>query len=310
MPYHYNAYGLLIESTIELPAFVPAVTDLSMPAINIICGSVPPTLKDLPTEHNEYLSFNDHEFKFEMPAIARYYICNGELIIIEPLSNNWREILLYFYSNCMASVLFQRNLIPFHVSGVFINDTKVLLFAAPSQTGKSTTSILLQQKGYAPFTDDTAVINVENEKCYAQASYPMIRVWQNTINNQTLLPETEKEYLWSDNEVDKFSYFFHEKFISKKVEIAGIVFLEKLGEQIQIESLKPTQSIQFLGQNIYRGLWLRAMNKGKLQFEVLTKIANKIPAYRAIRPENTPSFDVFAEAIENQIIKKILSEKL
>jgi hypothetical protein len=210
----------------------------------------------------------------------------------------------------MASVLFQRNLIPFHVSGVFINDTKVLLFAAPSQTGKSTTSILLQQKGYAPFTDDTAVINVENEKCYAQASYPMIRVWQNTINNQTLLPETEKEYLWSDNEVDKFSYFFHEKFISKKVEIAGIVFLEKLGEQIQIESLKPTQSIQFLGQNIYRGLWLRAMNKGKLQFEVLTKIANKIPAYRAIRPENTPSFDVFAEAIENQIIKKILSEKL
>jgi hypothetical protein len=52
------------------------------------------------------------------------------------------------------------------------------------------------------------------------------------------------------------------------------------------------------------------MNKGKLQFEVLSKIANKIPAYRAIRPENTPSFDVFAEAIENQIIKKILSEKL
>src|SRR5690606_23086279 len=119
-------------------------------------------------------------------------ITNGNTVVIEPLSENVHEVLLYFYSNCLAVILMQRNRLPFHVSGVFVTPGKVLLFAAPSRTGKSTTAIMLQEQGYAPFTDDTAVLTVENGICYAQASYPMMRFWENTIKEQRVFAEADK----------------------------------------------------------------------------------------------------------------------
>ena len=75
---------------------------------------------------------------------------------------------------------------------------------------------MLQQRGYDPFTDDTAVLTVENGICYAQASYPMMRLWQNTISQQTLLPEADKVSLWADAEIDKYGFHFHKQFVAQK----------------------------------------------------------------------------------------------
>jgi hypothetical protein len=240
-----------------------------------------------------------------MPDIARYYVKNGEEIIIEPHGNNRDDILLYFYSNCMAAALIQRDLLPFHVSGIFISDNRVLLFAAPSRTGKSTTSVILQQKGYQPFTDDTAIMMVEDGVCYAYASYPMIRLWENTIRKQNLLDDSSKKLLRSDVELKKYGFMFHEKFVTSKVQVAGIVFLEEKGAEIQIERLTHQSAIETLSHNIYRRQWIPGMKKQLLQFKSLSAIAHVIPAWRAIRPKSKPTFQSFADAIAEQIIAPI-----
>ena len=302
MPYQYQAYGIPIVSDIELPALVFLEEELPAKPINVARGIVPDSLRNSPLEEKPFSTLNVHEFRFVMPNVAKYYVTNGETIIIEPLCDNWDEILLYFYSNSIAAVLFQRNLIPFHVSGVFVDEQSVLLFAAPSRTGKSTTALMLQQRGYAPFTDDTAVLTVEDGICYAQASYPMMRLWQNTIDQQTLLAEANKMPVWADAEIDKYGYHFHEQFVSQRVQVAGIVFLEEAGTKITIESLKPTQTIQLLGNNIYRGHWLNGMKKGRIQFELLTKICHNLKSYKATRPQGRATFETFAEAIEREVI--------
>ncbi len=301
MPYHYQAYGLLIVSGIELPALLGASCALSELPICVEEGVVPANLVHAPLQENPLCVYNEHEFKYEIPAVARYYVANGERIIVEPLGDNWDQTLLYLYSNCLAVALFQRNLIPFHVSGVFVETNKVLLFAAPSRTGKSTTALILQQKGYAPFTDDTALLTVENGICYAQASYPMARLWQNTIAIQTVYNDNNKQYIYA--ELAKYGFSFHDHFVGEKVAVAGVVFLEEAGEEIKIQPLKALETMQLLGQNIYRGQWLNGMKKGKLQFEQLTSLANVLPAHQATRPENQPTFEEFADVIEQQIIK-------
>jgi hypothetical protein len=301
MPYHYQAYGIPIISEIELPAL--SGFDELFPAapVYVSCGTVAETLLQLPNEEKPFSLFNENEFRYELPDIARYYIAHGTQIVIEPLCNNWDEILLYFYANGLAAALLQRNLIPFHVSGVFTEPNKVLLFAAPSRTGKSTTALMLQQKGYAPFTDDTALLTVENGRCYAQASYPMARLWQNTIELQSVYAEAEKQPIFA--KIDKYGFSFHDQFSTQKVEVQAIVFLEEVGTDIKIEAFKASHTMQHLGANIYRGQWLQGMKKQHLQFLQLTSIAKVLPAYKATRPQNRPTFEAFAEAIENEIIK-------
>lgn len=301
MPYHYQAYGLPIVSSVELPALLGLNEPFGDTPIYVEQGIVPAELVNMAVAQSSFSAYNEHELKYEVANVARYYVANGEQVIIEPFCDNWHQILLYFYSNCLAAALFQRNLIPFHLSGVFTKANQVLLFAAPSRTGKSTTALMLQQKGYAPFTDDTALLTIENGVCYAQASYPMARLWQNTIELQNVYSDADKQYIHA--ELDKYGFSFHDHFVSEKVAVAGIVFLEEAGEEIQIKSLKPMEIMQLLDNNIYRRQWLNGMKKGKLQFEQLTSLASVLPAYKATRPHNRPTFEEFANVIEQQIIK-------
>ena len=296
MSFYYQAFGIFIVSEIELPSLAYADPNFSETPVSVNCGFVEQIVSG---------KINEQEFKYEISEVARYYIKNGTDVIIEPLCDNWEEILLYFYSNCLAVILFQRNLTPFHVSGIFLQSGNVLLFAAPSGTGKSTTAMMLHQRGYAPFTDDTAVLTVEGGNCYAQASYPMMRLWQNSIDLQPLLHQEDQQFIRSDAEMDKFGFHFHDNFVSEKVKVVGIVFLEAVGEMIQIEQLKPIEGLALLLTNIYRGHWQSAMKKGRQQFEISSKICQTVPVFKASRPENKPSFDAYSEAIESQIIKII-----
>ncbi len=302
----FTAYGIPIISSVNLPAFIafPDV-DHGVKPIDVKIGKVPDMLTNDPAEKKPFSVFNEHEFLYRVPRVARYYIHHGEEIIIEPECDHQEDILLYFYSNCMAAALYQRNLIPFHVSGVFIEDNKVLLFAAPSRTGKSTTSVMLQQKGYAPFTDDTAILNVENGKCYAYASYPMMRLWGNTVAQQTLYHESDKQQLRKDSTINKFGFSFHDRFVADKAEVSGIVHLNTDGDEIKIVKLNVEDALEALSNSMYRKQWINGMKKQLLQFRHLTAIANVLPAWKATRPKNTPTFTSFADAIDSQIIASL-----
>lgn len=297
MLYFYQAYGIPVISTIELPALsLYSDNNTAVSVINVERGLVPSALQSPPVEQRPFMKLNACEFWYQIPTIARYYVTHGNRIIIEPLCDNWDEILLYVYSNCLAAALFQRNLIPFHVSGVFIDNNEVLLFAAPSRTGKSTTALMLQQKGYELFTDDTALLTVENGICYAQASYPMARLWQNTFMQQTHYVEADKQCIYG--EIDKYGFSFHNQFRTNQVKVAGIVFLETAGSDIEIKSLSPLQAMQQLGANVYRREWLAGMKKEALLFKQLTSVAHVLPAHQATRPNDRPTFTAFADAIE------------
>lgn len=302
MPYHYQAYNIPIISAIELPALLNSTEQTGGAPIEVEIGEAPKQLHEKVNEIKPFSTFNEREFLYTMPHVANYYVANGNRIIIEPISANWNEILLYFYSNCLAAALYQRHRLPFHVSGVLVAN-KIVLFAAPSRTGKSTTATKLQELGYEPFTDDTAILEVENGICYATASYPMARLWQNTIEAQTLYDDAQKQLL--NAEINKYGFAFHEQFVAERMPVAAIIFLEVEGSEIHIKPLLASKCMQLLGQNLYRGQWVKGMKKQHLQFEKLSSVAHVLPAFLATRPKGKNTFETFAKAIENQIIQHL-----
>ena len=301
MHYKYRVFNLCCTSTIPLPSFITNEEEDVKVDFEVVLGTVGPDFKIEPTVKKPFTQFNENEFFYQIPNIARYFVSNGNKVIIEPLCEDWDSILLFFYSNCIAVILFQNNQIPFHVSGVLDKNDALWLFAAPSRTGKSTTALKLKERGYRLFTDDTALITVKDNSCVAIASYPVLRAWENTMNNQQVYALSDGKQLRA--EINKFGIDFHEDFVSTSQKVKGIIFLEMQGDIIQIEQIKPAKGMQNLGSNIYRNKWVHGMNKQLLQFKTLSSISQKVPFWKAIRPKDKPSFDSFADAIIEQIIE-------
>ncbi|MBC5840529.1 MAG: hypothetical protein K2Y30_11295 [Flavobacteriaceae bacterium] len=300
MQYKYKVFNLICSSSLPLPSFIAVEEDVK-PDFEVVLGSVGPDFKLEPTVKNPFTHFNENEFFYQIPDIARYFVSNGNKVIIEPLCEDWDSILLFFYSNCVAAILFQRNLMPFHVSGVLDKNKGLWLFAAPSRTGKSTTALKLKEKGYTLFTDDTALISIENNSCVATASYPVLRAWQNTLDNQHVYTYSDAKQLRA--EINKFGIAFHDDFVCTSQKVRGIVFLEIQGDCIHIEKMKAIDGMKLLGDNIYRNRWVEGMNKNFLQFKTISAIAQKVPFWKALRPKDKLSFESFADAIIEQIIE-------
>lgn len=305
MPYHYLAFNIPVISEIELPALLP-VTDNSSEQnpVYVKLGTIPTDLINPGQQADSSAYCNASEMIYVVRNIIKFYISNGNSIIIEPINPNYRANLIYFYSNCLGAILFQRDLIPFHVSGVFTEPGKVVLFAAPSKTGKSTLALKLQELGYQPFTDDTAVLYIESGRVYAQASYPMMRLWQNTLNQQNLLQEADKQLLYEDDEMDKYGFPFHKNFSTAPAEVQQILFLRKEGDAIQLQPIKTIEAFKELADNVYRCHWIPFMQKSKTQFTLISSVLQTVPVALALRPEETESFEDFP-----QFIKKTLQNK-
>ncbi|WP_209329433.1 hypothetical protein [Lunatimonas salinarum] len=293
--FYHQVFGLRCTSDIELPAFLASDTGADF-EVKIVTQL--PEFESAPTVTKPFSWYNEREFGYKVPDIATYFVRDGKEILICPVSEDWASILLFFYSNAIAALLFQRNLIPFHVSGVLQGDG-VWLLSAPSRTGKSTTALKLQERGYPLFTDDTALVFMENGRCMAIPSYPMIRAWRATLENQEAYDKGAAFQIRA--EVEKYGIHFHEQFQATAMPVKGIIYLQEQGSEISISSLKPSLGMQHLGNNVYRRQWVMGMNKQLMQFRLITSIAKKVPFWMASRPKGKKTFAEFSEAIDSQI---------
>ncbi len=305
MLYQYLAFGIPIVSEIALPALLPYQEGMSRELpVQVKLGMVPERLCGAVVYDDNRARFNSSEMRYHVPQKIKFYITNGNSIIVEPESSDITTSLIYFYANALAAILYQRNKIPFHVSGVFVAENKVALFAAPSGTGKSTLAVQLQELGFKPFTDDAAVLYFENGKCYAQASYPMMRLWQNSLDTQSLLQEADKQKLYDDGEWDKYGFLFHENFPVRPAEVQQIIFLQKEGVEIETKPIKSIDAFKALAENVYRCHWIPAMGKSKEQFLLISNILSKVPISLITRPKYADSIKKYSLTI-----KEILQSK-
>jgi energy-coupling factor transporter ATP-binding protein EcfA2 len=295
MKYKYRAFGIPIYSEIELPALAPY--NGSEEGIKVYARSVPVELSDPAASENPFTKYNSRELMYDLPEIGRYYVLDGAEIWVEPLSDDIKTVLLYFYSNCLAAVLLQRNLLVYHVSGVLDSQGKVVLIAGHSGAGKSTTATFLRSLGFTLFTDDTAILRVMDGKCYAKASYPMARLWEQTIAVQDVYTGDSKEVLRSKAEQYKYGFYFHDSFIEEEVEVSKILFLQEEGSEIVARDLSLTEGLTSLSANLYRAHWHKGMKKQKLVFQQLSQIINTVPVHQICRPKGKATFETFAQSI-------------
>ena len=80
--HHYHAFGIPITSDIELPAFCRASDPGENNPVHIKLGEVPQALTEPALEIKPFSVFNENEFLYNVPGVARFYVSNGSEVII------------------------------------------------------------------------------------------------------------------------------------------------------------------------------------------------------------------------------------
>jgi hypothetical protein len=296
----YWGFGLKIESELEFPEFYPfEFTDAD---ITISFGKVPATLNGNAVTHTVHISATPFEYLLEIMNVAKYYVANGKQIVIEPNPNaDLASIRLFMLSNAMAAVLHQQNKIPFHASGI-ITEKGLVLFTGHSGAGKSTTAYGMMQKGYKLFTDDVCVLfyNEAAKKVEAFASYPMMKLWENTIEQMSI--DNKRNHRLRP-QLPKYGFFQHDTFSTASFPIAEVLILKStnLQKEYSSKTLNAIEAFNELQQNSYRRKQVDMMNLREYHFKIMSQLTQHTKIRQVVRPTHLDDIDGYINYINTLV---------
>lgn len=290
--FQYLAYGLFIQSEIQLPEFFPA--KFVKADVTIKLDQTPLHIEGTSYQSKvcEY-TINDHEYLFDLKGVSKYYVANGNQIIATPYPGiDSRSIRIYILGGLMANILLQRGCIPLHVSAI-LKEGKLVLFTGHSGAGKSTTLAQLHLKGYKIFTDDICVLkpslNDERQELRGGASYPMMKLWLDSskrLNN----PIFDSRAHNVRPGIQKFGHFFFEDFDTNLYPIDKIFILTKDNafKNKPAERLEGIEAFKELNVAIYSRHQLHNSNLKGLFMNLIGQLTNQHAIYKLNMQTNSP----------------------
>lgn len=239
--YHYTAYGLHIQSEIELQECLPAtgekpdvifrLASFQSPNYqktrinrrNILARSAMPNLEEL------YLSWE---------GVANYKAIGGNELLIEAHTTDPGLLSLFTLSEALGLILFQRGYYLLHASSVQVGDEAWCFMGVPG-AGKSTTAAAFVKAGCPLLSDDLTTIKLDaSGQAYILPGFPQLKVWENTARGLSYDP-AEMERV--SEGVNKFSMNPRSTFPREPQRLGAVYFLHAARNK---KSLEPFPAIK------------------------------------------------------------------
>lgn len=197
----HKVYGVVFESELELNG-----ADESKEATDVIIsfGKTPERL-EVPVIESILYQASKNEFLLEVLGVARYYVKDGNQILIERFNNtDDRDILAFLYNSVFAALLQQRGLLVFRGMVAKINNELVPVLGE-SYSGKSFLAALMYEKGHDIFSDELCVLKVSADGTISTVKgLNRIHLWKDTmkklgkyIENFTPVRDNLRKYIFN-----------------------------------------------------------------------------------------------------------------
>ena len=183
MTYSYTAYGLRIESALELPELVPADGaadvvirlgdeaggDASAPGI---------TMRSEPRRTT-----------LAWAEAGEIRILDGREIEVRPAPAAPPEVLRAFLlGQALPTLLVQRGLHVLHASSVGLGG-RAVAFLGGGGFGKSTLAAALYDRGWAFVADDAVAVELRAKRAWVLPAFPQFRLWPDAATHLGLAPD-------------------------------------------------------------------------------------------------------------------------
>ncbi len=282
--YRYWGFGTKIASEMEFPELFEY--DFDIPDVEYIVGKCPDSIEGITVLADRFsYIIGDRELLFTAHGVARYYAVDGHQIIIEPFEpmRDSRSVRLHVLATIMSAILLHRNSLPLHASAIKQGESLVLIMG-DSRAGKSTTLAGLHRKGYIVFSDDVVVLQKDALGVSAVASYPMIKLWNDTIEKMNDIQFEDRSFRIQQN-LDKYGFFFHDYFDQNcyPVKKAFILKIQDIPDLIH-RSLDGKDAFEVLINQVYRPILLQNNDLKRLCFLLVSDIVKNSSIIEISRP--------------------------
>lgn len=303
--YFYKLYGLNIKSDFYLSELSHSeFNNLSNIDVNIINGTCPKTIEDIKVS-NYYYTVSNNEAMFSPDDCGKYYISNGNTIIIEPIENpNYEHLKAYLLSRSFAILLFQRNKVALHGSAILFDD-KVYAFCGRSGAGKSSLSAALTIEGYKMLSDDLSVLEFDNNnKPLVHSGFAQHKLCADTMEYFNISSDSLTKV---DHHVNKFgiptdNYFINESYpLSIIIEIT-VDYKNENNNVVTINELTGQEKLQAIFRNTFKPEMMTDIGLNPHYLKQCLNTAKNIKVFKLTRPRG-----IFTLKEQIALIKKIQS---
>ncbi len=306
MTYRYTAYGLDVESDLELPELVAADGTAAAPDLRIRLGSVPPRLED-PTESRVLWSARPGEWLQAIDGVGRYYVHDGgRELVIERDGGTDADLRAFLFGTTLGAIFHQRGLFVLHACTVALPGGAVAVAGAPG-AGKSTTLAALLKRGHRVLSDDKTVVRFGADGPEVLAGYPTLRLWRDAVNRIGADPDDLPALREG---MDKYLYrtqaFQHEPAPLLALVVLGTRRALRPGAPDADAEASELLSIPLHGHEAIRAVLRqtyrrRIVNGSGLQaehFQWAARLADAVPVLRIVRPRHADTVEAIADAVE------------
>jgi energy-coupling factor transporter ATP-binding protein EcfA2 len=270
----YIGFGLHIDSDLEFPELMPAGP--AEADIRIERANLAGELSQGRDTGRVFSDWSPESFMLHIPSVGYYVARKGEKILVDPYPGaDMNSFRLYLLSIAMTALLAQKKMVLLHASAIIL-DEELVLFMGQSGAGKSSMAAELHRNGYLVYSDDVCVLLPPIEgvnKTFTVSSYPMMKLWRDTIHAIGDEQYTEQHRIWPEEE--KYGQFFHESFQVKPMPVSRVFILNPVEEEISYgaRQLKGMDAFQALAKNTYRSHFIQDMDLQKLHFASVSNLA-------------------------------------
>lgn len=276
----YRAFGLNIESAIP---FLDMPREEGNPDVVIQYGKVPDGVTDAKIKGVRYQA-GPGKFLLQVDNVARYYVTNGNHVLIEREQKAAdEEVLLFLMGSAVGALLHQRNILPLHASAIEV-DGEGVIFVGPSSVGKSTLAGGFHKRDYPLLSDDVCAVTATNRLLpHIIPGFPKLKLWSDALKKL----EEDSEGLNRvrlDQDFEKYFVPFDNAGNSPVPVRSVFVLVTTNTDQFEIVPLKAGDKIDPILNNTYRPRFLEGLGGKKEHFKQCAAVAAKAAVIRITRP--------------------------
>ncbi|MDJ0649128.1 MAG: hypothetical protein QNJ60_10525 [Xenococcaceae cyanobacterium MO_188.B19] len=295
--YKYTAYGLTINSCLELPELMSS--DSTIEDVVIRFGQLDSSPIKTDSEYYSFVTNKDGMYLF-WAEIGTILISKGKEIIIDSIPDSEASRLrLFILGAAMGTLLHQRGYLVLHASAVSIKNNAVI-FTADKGRGKSTMAAALHARGHNLIADDVVAIDFsDDENAIVYPAFPQLKLWPEAVANLGKNPDDLPQLT---SKFDKREYLLKDNFVKQPLNLKQIFVLGH-GSEITVKQLSPQEIIFYLIRNTY----VTRFGSSLLQpndpshFLKLTKLAQSVSIERLIRPNSIELLSEVAQTVEEHL---------
>ena len=294
-PFPHLAFGLRIDSALELPQLLSAEVDTPTD-VTIEYGPVPVHLLD-PLASGVRFDSSPGKLLLRVDGVARYLITEGNRIVIErePAAQDI-DIRVFLLGSAFGALLHQRQDLVLHGSAIEW-EGEAVVFMGVSGVGKSTTSTAFRKRGHAVLTDDLCVVRAgPDARMLAYPGFPQSKLWLDSLEKLDFSPDSLTRIR---EKIEKRALPLGADFSANPLPIKKLYLLHSHNKEefVLKESVGP-QKFNILKNNTYRFGYLAGIDGKTGHFQQAMQLAQQTPLAIAIRPREGFQLDEFVAALE------------